>query len=62
MRKLKQTVKDYKFYLDRIEELGLELSKENQEVLENVLSVQLAMLIAFKRDSNLGVTTYSKLT
>lgn len=58
---IKRVVKDFQEYLYNIEELSKPLSVEQKSVLENVLAVQLAMLVAFKRDSKLGEVSFSHL-
>ena len=58
---IKRVVKDFQGYLCDIEELSKPLSEKQQAVLENVLAVQLAMLVAFKRDSKLGKVSFAHL-
>ena len=54
-----KVIKDFKEYLDIIDSLSLKLSKEQRKELENILTVMLTLLVAFKRDSNLGEVVFS---
>lgn len=58
---IRDTVKDFKFFLDHIEKLARPLSKEQRRHLNTVLMVQLQMLVALKNASNLGKVTFSAI-
>lgn len=51
---IKKTVKDFKTYLDGIEEMSKGLDAEQKADLENILAVMLTLLVALKQSSNLG--------
>lgn len=53
-KKLNKTIKDYKDYLDMIAVLAKPLDEDQKEQLNTILEVQLSLLVALKRDSNLG--------
>ena len=54
MKPLNKTIKDFKDYLDGIATLAKPLNSEQKEDLNNILKVQLSLLVALKRDSELG--------
>lgn len=50
--------KDFKTYLDSIDELSKKLDKEQRKELENILTVMLMLLVSMKQSSNLGRNIY----
>lgn len=51
MRKL---INDYKIYLDELERLSRKLDDKQKQDLFKVIESQLILLVAFKKQSNLG--------
>ena len=54
MKELTKTINDYKDYLEYIKTLAKPLDDEQKKQLNDILSAQLSLLVALKRDSNLG--------
>ncbi len=51
---IKQTIKDFKFFLSELEKLSKPLSKEQKDSLNTILKSQLTLLVMLKKASNLG--------
>lgn len=54
----KQTIKDFKDYLDFVEKLSEELDEKQQQELNTIFETLLILIIAFKKGSNLGNDSY----
>ena len=54
MTTLNKTIRYYREYLSYIETLAKPMSDEQKEQLNQILSAQLTLLVALKRDSKLG--------
>lgn len=61
MKKSKLAIRNLKTYLDHIEDAAEKLDTEQDAQLANILSVQLSLLIALKKQSRLGEVNFDHL-